>query len=153
DYINDVTGPERLALLGELLGLDVDYRRKAGEQPAFGDYQFPDYTALIHAVFSQQKGESGQPTQSLADKQPAVAAGPQVATGFAPEPRPDVPGYEVLEEIGGGGMGVVWRVRDLRFQRLLAVKVLRSKYRGQPALEQRFREEAQITGQLQHPGI
>jgi WD40 repeat protein/serine/threonine protein kinase len=60
---------------------------------------------------------------------------------------------EVIEEIGCGGMGVVYRVRDSDLDRNLAVKVLRRDRQGNPQYEQRFQEEAQILGQLQHPGI
>src|SRR5262249_1373984 len=54
---------------------------------------------------------------------PAVAAGPQVAARSTPEPPPHVPGYDVLERIGWGGMGVVWRCRDHVLPRYLAMKV------------------------------
>jgi tetratricopeptide (TPR) repeat protein/serine/threonine protein kinase len=72
-------------------------------------------------------------------------------------PRPDelprIAGYEVGSEIGRGGMGVVLRVHDLTFQRPLAVKVLLADRAQRPELTQRFLEEAQVMGQLQHPGI
>jgi tetratricopeptide (TPR) repeat protein/tRNA A-37 threonylcarbamoyl transferase component Bud32 len=50
-------------------------------------------------------------------------------------------------------MGVVYRVRDPDLHRTLALKVLRPEYRNNPELVRRFREEAQITAQLQHPAI
>jgi serine/threonine-protein kinase len=50
-------------------------------------------------------------------------------------------------------MGVVLRAHDPVFQRTLAVKLLRAQYRGKADLCQRFLEEAQVLGQLQHPGI
>jgi serine/threonine-protein kinase len=50
-------------------------------------------------------------------------------------------------------MGAVWRAHDPDLGHTLAIKVLLECHRGVPELEQRFREEAQITGQLQHPGI
>src|SRR5262245_58511386 len=61
--------------------------------------------------------------------------------------------YVLEEEVGGGGMGVVFRARDLNLKRSLAIKVLRERYRGHAELIQRFVEEVQLTGQLQHPGI
>jgi serine/threonine-protein kinase len=61
--------------------------------------------------------------------------------------------YQLLEEIGRGGMGVVFRARDPSLNRPLAVKVLLEKHRGLAELEGRFLEEAQVTGQLQHPGV
>lgn len=64
---------------------------------------------------------------------------------------PSIPGYEILEVIGRGGMGVVYRARDLSFQREVAVKVLQST--ASASAVSRFFEESRITGQLQHPGI
>ena len=59
--------------------------------------------------------------------------------------------YEVISEIGRGGMGVVLRGRDLDLGRDVAIKVLRTQ--THPNALARFIEEAQIGGQLQHPGI
>lgn len=66
---------------------------------------------------------------------------------------PAIAGYEILRELGRGGMGGVFQARDLELNRMLAVKVLLEQHRGKEELERRFREEAQITGQLQHPGV
>src|SRR5262249_30745101 len=61
--------------------------------------------------------------------------------------------YRVLETIAQGGMGAVLRARDLTLGRDLAIKVLLDRHRDQPELLGRFLEEAQIGGQLEHPGI
>jgi serine/threonine protein kinase len=66
---------------------------------------------------------------------------------------PAVPGYEIAEELDRGGMGVVYRGRDLVLGREVAVKVLREEHGRQPGLAPRFVEEAQVGGQLNHPGI
>src|SRR5262245_35468551 len=81
-------------------------------------------------------GGEGQKRGRAADKEP-----------------PSLPGYEPLERIDGGGMGVVWRVRDLAFQRTLAVKVMRSGVCDNPIAVRRFLTEARITGQLAHPSL
>jgi len=60
---------------------------------------------------------------------------------------------QVLGEIARGGMGVVMRGRDIDLGRELAMKVLHDKLADRPESVQRFVEEAQIGGQLQHPGI
>ncbi len=65
----------------------------------------------------------------------------------------DVGRYHLLGEIARGGMGVVLKGRDADLGRDLAVKVLLEKHRDNPELVRRFVEEAQIGGQLQHPGI
>src|SRR5580765_7612219 len=66
----------------------------------------------------------------------------------------ELPGdrYRIIDEIGRGGMGVVLRVLDTSFNRLLAIKVLGNLQNSELA-ERRFIDEARITGQLQHPGI
>jgi serine/threonine-protein kinase len=61
--------------------------------------------------------------------------------------------YEVSGEIARGGMGVILKGRDADLGRDIAVKVLLETHQGQTELLQRFVEEAQIGGQLQHPGI
>ena len=62
-------------------------------------------------------------------------------------------GYELLEEIGHGGMGVVYRARDVALDRDVAVKLLSERCPADSPAAQRFLSEARITGQLQHPGI
>jgi serine/threonine protein kinase len=63
------------------------------------------------------------------------------------------PGYELLDEIGRGGMGVVYRARDAALDRDVAVKLLADRFPVDSPPAQRFVSEARITGQLQHPGI
>src|SRR5262245_34337985 len=60
---------------------------------------------------------------------------------------------QVVEPIGQGGMGAVFRVRDTDFDRDLAVKVLRPELHGHAAMVERFLEEARVCGRLQHPGV
>ena len=69
----------------------------------------------------------------------------------APADRP--PRLQLLGEIARGGMGAVLKGRDPDLGRDLAVKVLLDDHRDDPDLVRRFVEEAQIGGQLQHPGI
>ena len=61
--------------------------------------------------------------------------------------------YQVHGEIARGGVGVVLKGRDADLGRDVAMKVLQVRHATNPAMVQRFVEEAQITGQLQHPGI
>jgi serine/threonine-protein kinase len=66
---------------------------------------------------------------------------------------PRIPGYEVVGEIGQGGMGIVYHARDCTLDRPVALKFLQQHYTHDPSVSSRFLYEAQITGQLQHPGI
>ena len=60
--------------------------------------------------------------------------------------------YEILGELGRGGMGVVYRARDPRLNREVAVKLLPAKDLT-PDLEERFQREAQVVAQMDHPAI
>ncbi|GIW85193.1 MAG: hypothetical protein KatS3mg107_0853 [Gemmataceae bacterium] len=74
----------------------------------------------------------------------------------SPSPTPASPtpdGYQLLDIIGEGGMGVVWHARDLSLQRDVAVKLLKPRVSPESLAVQRFLAEARLTGQLQHPGI
>ncbi len=71
----------------------------------------------------------------------------------SPEMPADRGRYQLLGEIGKGGMGSVFKGRDPDLGRDLAVKILLEEHQDTPDLVRRFVEEAQIGGQLQHPGI
>src|SRR5215210_7972898 len=61
--------------------------------------------------------------------------------------------YEILAHIGAGGMGDVWRARDRRIRRDVAVKVLPEAYGEGDERVQRFEQEARAAGALNHPGL
>jgi hypothetical protein len=82
---------------------------------------------------------------------PRPAAGPGGPT--VPGDGPRAGRYLLGEELGAGGMGEVFRAHDPDLNRSLAVKILKQEHAGQAELERRFLEEAQVTGQLQHPGV
>jgi serine/threonine-protein kinase len=67
-----------------------------------------------------------------------------------PEHWPELPGYEVLGPLGRGGMGVVYRARQMRLKRQVALKRL---YHGDDRSLARARGEAEALARLQHPGI
>jgi WD40 repeat protein len=82
------------------------------------------------------------------------SSGPdKVAVAATSAPPASPPGYELLDEIGHGGMGIVYRARDTALVRDVAVKLLSERYPADSPAAQRFLGEARITGQLQHPGI
>src|SRR3954462_13672587 len=61
--------------------------------------------------------------------------------------------YEVVSAIGAGGMGEVYRARDTRLDRAVAIKVLPSHLSQSPELRQRFDREAKAISSLSHPNI
>lgn len=60
--------------------------------------------------------------------------------------------YRVLEKLGEGGMGVVYKVRDLRLDRLVALKVLPAQKVGDSERTRRFVQEAKAASALNHEG-
>ncbi len=61
--------------------------------------------------------------------------------------------YQLLEQLGTGGMAVVHRARDLMLERYVAIKVLREDYSRDPGFRERFRQEARAAANLSHPNI
>jgi serine/threonine protein kinase len=61
--------------------------------------------------------------------------------------------YEIIEEIGRGGFAVVYRARDTRMDREVALKVIAGGYAEESSFIQRFQQEARIAANLRHPNI
>jgi serine/threonine-protein kinase len=140
DFLGELPEPERSALLRELIALDFDYRRQGGENPTAEEYheRFPtlDPPAEVSTVV-----DSPSPTDGAPDLSPRSVGSPQAGR------------YQLGEEIGHGGMGAVLQAHDPDLGREIVVKVLLPQHQGDPDTVRRFIEEAQIGGQLQHPGI
>ncbi|HUU35443.1 MAG TPA: serine/threonine-protein kinase [Vicinamibacterales bacterium] len=61
--------------------------------------------------------------------------------------------YEIVEQLGAGGMGVVYRARDTRLNRSVAFKVLSAQFATDPDRRRRFLQEARSAGAVNHPAI
>src|SRR5499425_1602239 len=61
--------------------------------------------------------------------------------------------YEVLGPLGAGGMGEVYRARDTRLERTVAIKILPAQFSADPGRKQRFEREAKTISSLNHPNI
>ena len=91
------------------------------------------------------------PTQAT----PGAGAGPMPLTAnrVTGPPPTGLAGYEVLDEIAHGGMGVVYRARQIGLDRVVALKVMIAGEHASPELLERFQREARAAAKLQHPNI
>jgi serine/threonine protein kinase len=64
-----------------------------------------------------------------------------------------IPGFEMLEKLGDGGMSTVWKARQISLDRTVAIKIMSSRLASDPADVKMFLHEAQSTAKLKHPGI
>jgi WD40 repeat protein len=70
-----------------------------------------------------------------------------------PAGLPLIPGFTLLELLGSGGMGMVYKARHDRLDRLVALKVLRAEHLAEPVVVERFQREARAAARLSHPHI
>jgi tRNA A-37 threonylcarbamoyl transferase component Bud32 len=170
-YLDEAAAPVRPLLLRELLGLELDYRRQLGEEPAAAEYEarFSGDVALVRAVFATPSpaaaGKDG-PEPGRDTLPPGLASTPQAGgdssqgpvgesatNGVAEEDGLAPPGYELLQRLGSGGMGIVYKARQVSVNRIVALKRLKDQAFADPDYRSRFRKEAETLARLHHPHI
>ncbi len=138
----------------ELVYAEVLLRQAEGETPRLDEYlmRFPQFAEPIRRRWSVDiflaENVAGSPGTTAAERR-TQPAGP-VRGSLA---LPTLPGYEVLRELGKGGMGVVFQARQVAFDRLVAVKMIRAQLLAGPDEMTRFRTEALAIGRLDHPHV
>ena len=139
DEACELPRPDVSVWLANLTGLDAELK--------------PELAAMLEVdgrseVF-HTRGAAGLLARDLFDS--AVARQPRLPDADAPMPT-QVGEYEVLEKLGAGGMGSVYRARQKAPERVVALKTLHP-WLVSPAALERFRFEAQALASLTHPGI
>ena len=114
---------------------------------------FGPASSSVLAAFGEAFGKI--PTVLLRDTDSTSEPGPVIRPSSTeiPDAADRSARLQLFGEIARGGMGAVLKGRDADLGRDLAVKILLDAHRDKPDMIRRFIEEAQIAGQLQHPGI
>jgi eukaryotic-like serine/threonine-protein kinase len=122
--------------------------------------QQPQLRRAVEAMLEQEADEdrldaSGEFLPGMMDALlPTLDSDPEAGqAGSSHQPHEDFAGYELLEQIGRGGMGVVFRARQRQPERLVALKMIRAGRFAAAADVQRFHAEAAAAAQLDHEGI
>lgn len=164
DFLARVDEASRPALLEELLALELWYRRKRKEQPTAETYErrFPQYVDLVRKVCAEAASvaiPAGGATHASLNPQQATIP-PKPATGSSSKRdhahlRPGVMlgDYEIQQELGRGGMGVVYLAKHRLMRRVVAVKVLSVAASSDPELVQRFLREVEMAAVLDHAHV
>ena len=163
-FLTELPGPAQARLFRDLLALDVEYLQGRGELPTPETYRerFPEHASIVDTVFEptdidRELSHTRAPRDGDGEDEPgdfALAAEmtlPAAGSGGLEDLRAE--GYEIVAELGRGGMGIVYKARDLRLNRQVALKLVRSSGFSSALERRRFQNEAEAVAKLDHPHI
>ena len=168
EFLAGAEGVERLAVLRELLRLDVYYRRRVGESPSAQDYatRFPNADALLSEMFpGASEGQAARPCRAPRTRAPTPSAraphlgasdscqGDASANEADESGAPPAGRFQRRRFHAAGALGEVFVAEDVELHREVALKEIKRARTGHEESRVRFVLEAKITGNLEHPGI
>jgi WD40 repeat protein/tRNA A-37 threonylcarbamoyl transferase component Bud32 len=158
DFLDGKSELDCHVLFRHLLGIELEYRRALGESPGPSEYRrrFPGQEVPIDAVFAdrirQPEVIRGGVSETL-----GPSRWDSRWTGSSPIPLsealPNISGFELRSELGRGGMGVVYKAREIRLNRPCALKMLLIGEGTDAVSRVRFLAEAETVAKLRHPNI
>ncbi len=133
-------------------------REQSGEEPPYDSFnrRFPQFSQLLERQGKLHHAFEEEPPAAATDREKTDASQPKGQTDELPEPAqwPVVPGYTILAKLGQGGMGQVFKAKQDRLERLVALKIIRQECVSRdPHALRRFQQEAKAAAQLSHPNI
>jgi serine/threonine protein kinase len=136
------------------LALDLVYgeyllREQLGEAPSAEEYaeRFPPFAGEFQLQIELHRAVRSDPALDDTPREPGRKGG-ALTPGL-----PVVPGYRVLERLGRGGMGVVYKAWQTALKRVVALKMIWGRDPSDPEQRARFRGEAEAVARLRHPNI
>lgn len=153
----------RESLLPELLHIEIFHRIKRRDDSLLSEYaqRFPAVdTRLIQLIIEKQMASDTASARQQVIRSSASTGDDHAETvsrdgqRTRPHPTPNLPGYEILGELGRGGMGVVYQARQIELGRTVAIKMVLAADEGAPDADiVRLRREAAAIAQLNDPRI
>jgi tetratricopeptide (TPR) repeat protein/tRNA A-37 threonylcarbamoyl transferase component Bud32 len=136
----------------DLIYQEVMLREQAGESPRLEEYtsRFPHLAPQLAVQFELEGTIQREPAVMDLDHSTILGVS---ALRPAPTGGPALPGYQILGELGRGGMGVVYKARQLRLNRVVALKMILAGDFAPPEAAVRFLAEAESIARFHHPHI